>query len=455
MLSVPPTSTANVGTNNDFTAGVSTLQNPQFTCDVAGCYVLQLKAANAGSGYSDPDAVDQREVAQTAVYILSAKLGLRKPGYKLYRYDADLNQALTGLEDYVYLPGTKLVHVDGGRVDSYTADGTIYRPYKTIGDALTAITDNDASHRYCVYIAPGTYVEQITCKPYVDLIGASRYGVLISSSTGSYTLRGTAAIATGAARVEHMSIENTYASGGRAVDLSGAGILILSDIYAHSTNTHAIYSDTGKLTVHHSSVVSDSDDGLRAITSGSATIEQSYFEGDNDPGVAYDIYIGAGVDLFLDAGLQTGYWRWSFNGYTYLMTPSAAVGNNSSVAGDSVSDALDELAHFIPVNEHTASSVDLEDADGGTVRTNTGATAQVAFNLPTAAYGRKFTFVVSDAYNLRIVADTGDTIRIAGNVTPAAGYIEASTVGNTVTLVGMDATRWVAISHEGTWTFSS
>jgi len=95
MLSVPDGSSANVGANGDFTNGVASIQNPQFTCDVFGCYVLQLRARNA-DGWSLP-AID-RELAQTGVFIKTSAFALLIPNVYLYRYDHALNATLLDLE---------------------------------------------------------------------------------------------------------------------------------------------------------------------------------------------------------------------------------------------------------------------------------------------------------------------------------------------------------------------
>jgi len=95
-------------------------------------------------------------------------------------------------------------------------------------------------------------------------------------------------------------------------------------------------------------------------------------------------------------------------------------------------------------------------AESGKILTNEGSTAQNYHTLPTAAAGLTFTFVVQDADGLRIVADTGDTIRIAAGVSAAAGYIQNSTIGSTITLCAINATEWVALgAPAGTWTIDS
>lgn len=89
----------------------------------------------------------------------------------------------------------------------------------------------------------------------------------------------------------------------------------------------------------------------------------------------------------------------------------------------------------------------------GKVFTNEGATAKNYHTLPAARAGLgPYTFVVQDADGMRIVAGAGDTIRIAASESAAAGLIECTTIGNTVTLIAINATEWVAVSYVGTWT---
>ena len=85
--------------------------------------------------------------------------------------------------------------------------------------------------------------------------------------------------------------------------------------------------------------------------------------------------------------------------------------------------------------------------------TNEGATSQVVFTLPTAAANLFYTFIVQDADGLRINAASGDTIRIGATATAAAGYVESTTIGDTVTLVAINSTEWIATASHGTWTF--
>ncbi len=71
--------------------------------------------------------------------------------------------------------------------------------------------------------------------------------------------------------------------------------------------------------------------------------------------------------------------------------------------------------------------------------------------LPLAAANLFFWFVCNHTDGIRIVANTGDTIRVGSAVTKAVGYIESTVVGSTVMLVAVTATEWVAIQFSGTW----
>ncbi len=125
---------------------------------------------------------------------------------------------------------------------------------------------------------------------------------------------------------------------------------------------------------------------------------------------------------------------------------------------------LREVARFgfdLPgeVEENTAGSGSpniLTEGESGKTLTNEGATAQNYHTLPAARKGLgPYTFVVQDADGIRVVAGSGDTIRIAANESPAAGYVESTTIGDVVTLLAINATEWIAIAQVGTWTVST
>lgn len=71
--------------------------------------------------------------------------------------------------------------VDGHRTDTYTADGSPERPFKTIGAAVTQVISNgdNATKQYTINITPGSYAETIT------LNSASLDSLIFTSTTGT------------------------------------------------------------------------------------------------------------------------------------------------------------------------------------------------------------------------------------------------------------------------------
>lgn len=100
----------------------------------------------------------------------------------------------------------------------------------------------------------------------------------------------------------------------------------------------------------------------------------------------------------------------------------------------------------------TAVTATATETNTNDVVTNEGSTSKPVRTLPTAVAGLEITYVVQDTDGIRIIAATGDTIRLGDKVTVSAGYIETTTVGNVVKLKAINATEWLAIFGVGTWT---
>lgn len=109
--------------------------------------------------------------------------------------------------------------------------------------------------------------------------------------------------------------------------------------------------------------------------------------------------------------------------------------------------------YLVEANTSTSGSPNIiTSAETRTIFTNEGSSAKNYHTLPTAVAGLSFTFIVQDVDGIRVVANAGDTIRLAGTVSGAAGYTESTTIGDVVTLVAINATEWFAINIIGTWT---
>jgi hypothetical protein len=81
---------------------------------------------------------------------------------------------------------------------------------------------------------------------------------------------------------------------------------------------------------------------------------------------------------------------------------------------------------------------------------NTGASGSQEFDLPPAAAGLRYTFACVVAQNIVIDPASGD--RILSLTDAVNDSITAGTIGNSITLVAVDSTNWVAVAVVGTWT---
>jgi len=118
-------------------------------------------------------------------------------GHPVFVLDASEDPTVgSGFAEYVYNNGSwikitdqnttsirlgvsKVVYVDAGRQDSYTADGTVLYPFKQIPDAVSAQITGSA---YVLFLMPGTYVDDVILVGNVSIVGLDR-GVTTISGT--------------------------------------------------------------------------------------------------------------------------------------------------------------------------------------------------------------------------------------------------------------------------------
>lgn len=132
-------------------------------------------------------------------------------------------------------------------------------------------------------------------------------------------------------------------------------------------------------------------------------------------------------------------YQWNGGSYSYSPTESEF----STAVGD-----------IVAAVEMRPSNASLSADDAFKINTNEGAGSKPNYTLPAATgSGKPFIFYVQDAFNLRITAQSGDTIRIGTLVSASGGHADSFAVGDSVTLVDINNTEWVAISLIGTgWT---
>ena len=107
-----------------------------------------------------------------------------------------------------------------------------------------------------------------------------------------------------------------------------------------------------------------------------------------------------------------------------------------------------------PVTAQATTPVTLTANDSGKAYTDEGSSAQIEFTLPTAVSGLEFTFLIQSVNGIKVIAASGDKIRIAGTESAVAGNIAATTIGNVAKLKAINDTEWFAVSTQGTWTIT-
>lgn len=159
---------------------------------------------------------------------------------------------------------------------------------------------------------------------------------------------------------------------------------------------------------------------------------------------------GGGTDL---AGTQTDNRLTRGDGTDTVQDSGVTLDDSDNLTG--AGGSLEGFARSVEANTAGSGAPHTLDttADVGRLFSNTGATAENHVDLPTAAAGLLYTFVVTDTDGIQVNVASGDTIQVGDlTATTGTGSIESATVGDTITLVAEDATTWYAVSGVGTWT---
>lgn len=422
MLSVPSGSSADSGANQDFTDGVSTLQNPDFNMDVPGCYVLQLKAQNA-TGWSKPDS--DLEGGQTLCFMRTQKYDLEIPGYKAYRYDPYLNGSVLDLETGLADHSSR--HDPGG-VDAVTTAAPGATGVATASGEGSAASFARSDHSHQSNTAPadvtkaaaaiGTSGEPARADHKHNVTTAAPAAAGVGTASGEGT-------ATTLARSDHSHQSNTAPA-----DVTKAAAVVgTSGEPARADHKHDV-----------STAVAGAATPGDSATEGAAT---SLARSDHQHSLPA---FGTGAGTFCEGNDSR---------LSDARTPTAHDLGGAEHTADALADLNGKVTDYSlgnPVTAQSSTPLTLTSSDSGKLYTNEGAAAQIVFNLPTAAAGLEFSFVIQDADGIQVVAASGDTIRVAGSVSAAAGNIAATTIGNTVHLKAINATEWIAVSYVGTWT---
>jgi hypothetical protein len=199
----------------------------------------------------------------------------------------------------------------------------------------------------------------------------------------------------------------------------------------------------------------------RSVTTGDGNIMIGFQAGDNITTGSNNVFIGknAGHDFDLQTGsgnVFVGYAAGSFdipNVSNTLLIDSNVTDFGALIYGE-FDNRLLRINGFLTSKtkvEAKIAAYPVTAEDSGKTFTNEGTTAKRIFMLPSAAVGLNYTFIVQDSDGMTVTAGTGDTIRLAGTVSAAAGNTDSTTVGSVVRLEAINATEWIATSIIGTW----
>jgi hypothetical protein len=199
---------------------------------------------------------------------------------------ADIDDAVSkkhtqNTDTYLATVVTNILYVDNKRVDTYTENGSITKPFKTIQAAITyAITQTPSpTNLFTIVISSGIYNEAITMASYVNLkgIGTRSSVVIFQNAVDVITLANnvevqnltvrtgtTGDIATfidnGVActvKIIDVNLESTYAGGGgwTGFYLTANSYIIIDRIYVRNTATAGGTGDQGIILINGADAV--------------------------------------------------------------------------------------------------------------------------------------------------------------------------------------------------------
>lgn len=99
-----------------------------------------------------------------------------------------VQDAITELSNEVGTEIQNVVYVakNGTDTNPNVTLGTLDNPYLTVQAALNSITDASSTKYYVVFVMPGTYLEDLTLKPWIGIIGLSKETTKVRTETGDH-----------------------------------------------------------------------------------------------------------------------------------------------------------------------------------------------------------------------------------------------------------------------------
>lgn len=240
---------------------------------------------------------------------------------------------------------TVLRWVDKNRTDSYTENGSYARPYKTFTACLNSITDASDTKRYLILAYPGRYLEALTLKSFVGIKALIADSVEIRVSTGN-TITAPTAMNYFGCILEDLLIENLSATAGHVgISVEAKGVVTLKGCYVSTVDLPIDVKADGFCGMEASSTTSTNTDGIRVRNTGFLAVEGGTQSGKD--ATTYDIAVEAGGFAVLNGGVMPYNNRILRDGSIEYRSPAGIIGNDSSVTGTTVKDALNTLYHKV------------------------------------------------------------------------------------------------------------
>jgi hypothetical protein len=371
---------------------------------------------------------------------------------QIVRRDSSGNVAIT---DVANLTTLNTLYIDANRSDSYTADGGVSRPYKTVLAALTVI-NADVGKSWILKIAPGTYSDNLTITGprslRIEGAGVTLSGtILINSGVGAYD------------RIEFVGVEGGRAEKGPAMTISG-------NITATRTNDSLIYVgfhgclDSGafEATTNGTWVLQYSNCRVNGAITGTFATNTQLDASILIEGYGFNEFVGAvtgivsfynvnGADIY--ANITTTPWfenRFTHTNFfgTVSMIPQAGA-NSSTIYVDetsyksllartpTITGATYSQLGLSPLNTIVSGSVAIATLStaqvSGTIISNTGqGVNDINHGLPAAATGYNFQAMIGEiqgAKYFRFTRAGSDTICLDGTCGKTYVQIAAPTLG--------------------------
>lgn len=249
--------------------------------------------------------------------------------------DAVSKRHTQNTDTYLSTQITNNIYVDGKRTDSYTEDGSLTKPFKTIQDAIDSITGASYPNYFNINIAPGIYTEQVTLKSYVNLTTEILDSVIIQSSVGDVVT------CSSYSDIQNISIQYIGSDSSKVgLRVNNGGVLVAREVSIYSNYTGIVF-EAGAIGIFYGGgTLTGTADSFIVKNSAYCWFSNSTLSGWGSP--YYDLTIEAGgwVDVMT---LQLYNERINNLGTLNLLTPSSRINNDSSVVGTSVKDALNTL----------------------------------------------------------------------------------------------------------------